>query len=145
MLKEINQVYIPYYKWEDYKNGMWNRNVDNENDLLKKAIYFTGDHKKYGESMNIVVKLWVNTMANSLTNPSINHKAFVGHCAVSYQLSIPEYITRKAWKYLNQKQRDLADWEAEKAIRKWRVLYLNTLKLGKKDVIKNYQMKLQLK
>lgn len=145
MLNHIKQIYIPYYKWEDYKNGMWERNVDNESEKLKTAIEFTGDYKKYGKAMNIVVILWKNTMINSLTNPSINQKAFVGHCAVCYQLSIPEYITRKAWKYLTEKQRNLADWEAEKAIRKWKMSYLNTLKLGKIDVTKNYQMKLQLK
>lgn len=145
MQNQIKQVWIPYYKWEDWKAGMWKRKVEKEDQLLKNAIEFTGNAEEYGNAMHEVVALWSNTMINSLTNKSINQRAFVGQCAVCYKLGIPEYITRKAWRYLTQYQRDLADHEAQKTIDQWKLKYLNTLKTGSQNAIqKEYQMKLQL-
>jgi hypothetical protein len=146
----MRQVYIPYWKWECYKNGMWLK-VDSktEQEMLNAAIEFTGNHILYGEAMRKVVYLWENTMINHLTNRSINRRAFLGHCAVYYKLQIPEYIVRRAWKFLDNKQRILADNEAEKTIKEWEIWYTrklsNTLKCGKKGVIgKEYQTKLLL-
>ncbi len=145
----IKQVWIPYWKWECHKSGMWSK-VDNESQLLKKAIEFTGNHSLYGEWMRVVVWEWKFTMINHLTNKSINRRAFLGHCAVCYKLGIPEYITRKAWKHLTNEQRRLADLEAENTIKEWELWYMtkskNMLNNGRKDVIqKEYQMKLPLK
>lgn len=146
----MKQVYIKYSKWECYKSGMWLRvSKSLEDELLIKAISFTSDHILYGEAMNKVIYKWENTMLNHLTNKSINRRAFLGHCAVFYEIQIPEYIVRKAWSFLSDKERVLADNEAEKAIKKWEIWYArkleNTLKHGKKDVIKmEYQMKLLL-
>lgn len=146
MQKQLKQVWIPYNEWEDYINGMWKKKVDNESELLQKAIEFTSNHSLYGQAMGEVIHAWPRTMINSLTNPSINQRAFVGHCAVCYRLGIPEYIVRKAWKELTDEQRILADHEATKTIKRWKMKYLTTLESGKKDVIqKGYQMKLQMK
>jgi hypothetical protein len=143
MQNQIKQVWIPYYEWEDYLNGMWNKSVNNEPELLAKAIEFTSNHILYGSAMIRVIDAWPKTMINSLTNKSINQKAFVGHCAVSFELGIPEYITRKAWKELTDKQRVLADNEALKAILIWRKKYLTTLKNGNQNVTqKEYQTQL---
>lgn len=114
----IKQVYIPFWEWEDYINGMWRRvSKDEEEKMLLQAIDFTGDHVRYGEAMLKVSQEWPRTMLNSLTNKSINRRAFIGHCAVCYQLKIPEYITRQAWKELTNEQRWLADDIAEKTIK----------------------------
>jgi len=146
----VKRVYIKYWKWECYRSGMWRR-VDNvtSDKMLYDAILFMENHIEYGNAMRNVIYKWNNTMINHLTNKSINRKAFLGHCAVFYKLKIPEYIVRKAWKHLTDKQRYLADNEAEKTIKDWEIWYIrkleNTLKHGKKGVIqKEYQMKLQL-
>jgi hypothetical protein len=114
----IKQVYIPYWEWEDYINGMWLKAPkEQESEMLIKAIEFTGNHIKYGLAMLEVSKKWPKTMLNNLTNQSINRRAFIGHCAVKYKIGIPEYITRMAWKELTDKQRFLADNIAEKTIK----------------------------
>jgi len=69
--------------------------------------------------MKRVVKEWPRTMLNSLTNTSINRRAFLGHCACSVEMNIPEYITRMAWKLLTDKQRYLADKVAQETIDEW--------------------------
>lgn len=116
----IKRIYIHHELWEDYINGMWLKVPQEIEELMVlEAVNFTGDSVKYGSAMKDVLHAWPNTMLNSLTNTSINRRAFLGHCAVNYKLKIPEYITRIAWHLLTEKQRNLADLEAEKNIRLW--------------------------
>lgn len=115
-MKVVKQTYIPYWLWEDYKNGMWAKgNIDD----LQKAIDFTGNYIKYGQAMKDVVEKWPNTMLNTLSNTSVNRRAFLGHCAVSFKLNISENITRLAWGLLTEKQRIEADKQAQSVIDKW--------------------------
>lgn len=117
---KTKRVYIKWYEWEDFQNGMW-RTVGEveENDFLIKAIDFTGDHVRYGNAMKQVVNLWPKTMLHNLTNPSMNKRAFLGHCACCWYFNCPEYITRRAWKELTEEQRFLADKVAQETINKW--------------------------
>jgi len=146
----MRQIYKPYWKWECYKSGMWNKiDLKEENKMLDLAIEFAGNHILYGKAMKDVVFKWENTIENHLTNKSINRRAFLGHCAVFYKHQIPEYIVRRAWKYLTIKQQTSADNIAEQTIKEWELWYtrklMSTLKCGKRDVIEmEYQMKLLL-
>jgi len=116
------------------------------NDCLK----FISDHVLYGKAMRKVVYKWENSMINFLTNKSINRNAYLGQCAVCFELKIPEYIVRKAWKKLSNEQMNLANLEATNTIKEWELWYKKKLQStsinGKKDAIRmGYQMKLQLK
>jgi len=116
----MKQIYIPHTEWEDRVNGMWRKlPKDKEDDMLIKAIEFTGDHVKYGSAMREVSARWIKTMLNSLTNESINRRAFLGHCACQYKIDCPEYIVRMAWKKLTDNQRYLADKVAQQVINNW--------------------------
>lgn len=123
---KIKQRYVPYWEWEDYINGMWGKD-----ERLQEAIEFTGDHIKYGNAMKEVIEAWPRTMLNSLTNISINKRAFLGHCAVCYKLGICESTTRAAWKELTDQQRYDADKVAQETINNWLHDYRN------KQVYKN--------
>ncbi|MES2428287.1 MAG: hypothetical protein V4560_15005 [Bacteroidota bacterium] len=140
------QQWVKYIEWEDWINGMWRKiSPDQEDQLLKLAVNFTGNYIAYRSAMQEVVLKWPKTMINSLSNPSVNKRAFIGHCAVSYRHGIPEYITRKAWFMLTEKQRNLADNEAQKVYNKWKIKYLHTLSSGKSDVTtKAFRMKAQV-
>ncbi len=118
------RIYHHYEKWEDFKAGMWKRCLpEDEKELLEKAIEFTGNHVKYGLAMMRVIREWPLTCEHNLTDNSINHKAFIGHCAVCLQLDIPEYITRLAWSYLNKDQQDKANERAQYAYEMWKLDY----------------------
>ena len=123
---KIKQRYVPYWEWEDYINGMWGKD-----ERLQEAIEFTGDHIKYGNAMKEVIEAWPRTMLNSLTNTSINKRAFLGHCAVCYKLGICESTTRAAWKELTDQQRYDADKVAQETVNNWLHDYRN------KQVYKN--------
>ena len=120
MNKKIKRVYIPYTEWEDFKNGMWSKlPSDNEPEMLLRAIEFTGNWNLYGEAMGDVLTAWPKTILNSLTNASINRRAFLGHCACQFKIGCPEYLTRQAWKELTDRQRFDADSIAQKHIDNW--------------------------
>jgi hypothetical protein len=125
---KIKQVWIPYHLWEDYINGMW-RKVENKDHFLSLAVKFTGNHVLYGQAMREVIFAWPKTMINSLTNPSLNHLAFVGHCACCFKHNFPESIVRQAWGLLSDEQRFLADREAEKAVNHWKEVYKSKFQL----------------
>lgn len=146
---KTNQVFVHYELWEDYHAGMWRKlsNKEEEDHYRQKAIDFTGDHIKYGEAMLLVCRTWHNTCLHNLSNASINRRAFIGHAACALVINCPEYIVRQAWWKLTEKQRILADEQADKAIELWeheRKLR-NTSTYGNRDVIRlGFQMKLRL-
>ncbi len=116
----MKQIYVPYWEWEDWKNGMWRKLPKSEEPaMLKTAIEFTGDWKRYGAAMSEVIVVWPRTMLNTLTNVSVNRRAFLGHCAAQYKINCPEYITRQAWGLLTEQQRREADAVAEKNIKQY--------------------------
>lgn len=120
MKRKINQVWVPYWFWEDWHNGMWNKmEKEQESEMLQKSIEFTGNWLLYGAAMIKVVELWPLTMLNNLTNPSINKRAFLGHCACCMEIGCPEYITRMAWRQLTDRQRFDADEIAQIVIEEW--------------------------
>lgn len=120
----MKQIYHAFIDWECYKNGMWGRvDPDEELDMLNQAIDFTGNHIEYGKAMRRVIEEWPITCEHHLTDKSINRKAHIGHCAVSLQLGIPEYITRMAWGHLTQEQQDKANKQAETAIEEYERTY----------------------
>lgn len=119
--KEMKQIYHHYTKWEDYKFGMYRRvGKKEEQELLKVAIEFTGDHIRYGEAMQEVVEKWVLSSEHNLTDMNINQRAWVGHAAACFKMNLPEYIVRMAWGYLTKDQQDKANNMADKAIEIWK-------------------------
>jgi len=122
MTKQLKRVYHDYRLWEEIAHNMWGEATDPKY-ALEQAIAFTTDHKLYGSHMMRVVKEWPISCENALTDRLINRKAWVGHAAVALALNIPEDITRKAWGYLTDEQRFLANKEAERAIAAWEKSY----------------------
>ena len=131
----MKRIYHPYYNWEEIKAGMWEP-VSNQEEMLQKAIEFTGDHALYGSYMLRVVNEWPISCENSLTSITINRKAWLGHAACAMAIRCPENITRQAWGFLTEEQRILANKQAEEKISIWeRKINLKRIsELGKKDV-----------
>ena len=119
---KIKRVYHPYTEWEEVGLNMWG-DVDNRQEALKKAIKFTSNHELYGSYMQRVITECPISCENALTDPTSNRKAWLGHCSVALALGIPEDITRKAWFYLEDYERLLANKQAERAIQQWEKHY----------------------
>lgn len=122
MQKQVKQVWHPWDKWEEVAHNMWGE-AQGPKAALETAIWFTGDHKLYGSYMALVCKEWPISCENAFTDPYMNHKAWLGHAAVALAHGIPEDITRKAWGYLTDEQKLLANKEAEREVALWRERY----------------------
>ena len=114
----FKRIYHPIWDWEENNYNMWGECQD-RSAMLKKAIAFTGNHKKYGRFMRRVVNEWKYSCENALTDYSLNRKAWLGHAATALALACPEDITREAWGHLSDEQQLLANREAENSIQQW--------------------------
>lgn len=123
MPRQIEQVWHDVRQWEEVAHNMWGDSLDPKADL-ERAIAFTGDHKLYGHYMARVCHEWPVSCENALTDPHLNQKAWLGHAAVALAHGIPEDITRKAWGYLSDEQKHLANAEAEREIELWKERYV---------------------
>ncbi|AID58925.1 hypothetical protein PBI_GAIA_106 [Mycobacterium phage Gaia] len=120
---KLKQVWHPVHQWEEVAHNMWGK-VDDRAAYLEKAIQFTGNHELYGFFMRRVCKEWPISTENAFTDPHLNHKAWVGHAACALAMGCPEDIVRKAWSYLSDEQKLLANSEASAAISDWRRAYI---------------------
>ena len=122
MKKKMKQKFYDYTQWEDYKNGMWSLCEKNKEPiLLQTAIKFTSDASLYGEWMLKIIKEWPITCMQNLSEITPGRRAFIGHCAVSLALNIPEYITRMAWGFLTIEQQNKANQQADYVIQQWEI------------------------
>ena len=117
-VKGLPQVWHPYWAWEEVAHGMWSDVADRQS-MLRQALAFTGDHVQYGHYMQRVIVEFPTGCENALTNPSLNHRAWIGHAACALAINCPEDITREAWGRLTDEQRLLANKQAERAICAW--------------------------
>lgn len=109
---------------------MWG-DIKDEKDWIQKAIEFTSDHQLYGSYMLRVINEWPISCENALTDYNMNRKAWLGHAAVALAIQCPEYIVRKAWKYLTDEQKYLANQQASRAISSWENAYFQDRELSK--------------
>lgn len=116
--EEIPRIWHPYWLWEENKYNMWGH-VEIRYSWLQRAVEFTSDHKLYGKWMMKVVKDWKYSCEHNLSNIESNRRAWLGHAAVAYYMKCPEDIVRAAWAYLDEKQQQAANDEADKAIAYW--------------------------
>lgn len=120
MEKKIHKIWHPFNEWEEYQQGMWRSiNSRHRKMLLQWAINFTGNHKLYGTWMRTVLIEWPISCEQNLSDLNQNRRAWLGHAAVQIAIDIPEDITREAWGHLSDRQRELADKEADATIKEW--------------------------
>lgn len=122
MNTSLRRIYHPHDKWEEYYAGMWRSVYGKEKeDLLKKAIEFTGNAELYGSFMMRVINEWPISCEHNLTCVEMNRQAWIGHAACCLAIGCPEDITRLAWHQLTQKQQDDANAKAAEAIKQWEI------------------------
>ena len=103
-MEVMKQIHKPYYTWECYKNGMFDIDKkQNEDLLIKKSV--------------LVLSKWKNSTDNNLSNKNINRNSWIGQSACSYNHKCPELLTRIAWGNISELQRNKANNIAKKIIK----------------------------
>jgi len=119
MANLMKQVYKHYTLWEDYQNGMYNLNVNNEDYYINKAIELLKNDKLFYRTAKSVLEKWkVSTLIN-LTNKNCNKQAWIGQASCCICYKVPEYLTRIAWSKLTDEERENANKVADRIIYKF--------------------------
>jgi hypothetical protein len=114
------QVFEPYWKWEDFQNGMYE--VPTSRDLpglAAAAKSLLGDATAFESVCRQMVEAWPVAASVNLTNVNANRRAWMGQAACSYHAKVPETATRVAWKELSNDEREAANEAAEMVIHEY--------------------------
>ncbi len=129
------QKFYHYTKWEDFQNGMYDEVKEGRAQRVQKAVKLLSNPKKLYEQMSRVTQEWKIATEQNLTNPSINHQAFLGQTACAIWQNIKEDETREAWGLLTNEQRYKANRIADRVFEEWVNCY-------ERDTEGHYQMTL---
>lgn len=123
MANLMKQVYRHYTMWEDYKNGMYNTSINNEDYYIQKAVEILTNEKLFYRTAKSVLEKWKIASMVNLTNKNCNKQAWIGQASCSICYKVPEYLTRIAWSKLTDEQREAANKIADKIIYKFNQKY----------------------
>lgn len=112
----MNRVYHKYTEWEDFKNGMYDTDNGNYNELLNDAVLLLSNDNLFYETALKVIESWVISTKENLTNINSNRRAWIGQASCCYAYGVSETITRDAWALLTDLQRYNANKVADKII-----------------------------
>jgi len=113
----MEQVYYPYWEWEDYQNGMYDMpNKEKEVGMQEKAMEVLRDPY---DAMLSVINEWTISTYQNLSKQGTNKKSWLGQAACCYKYGIPEHVTRSVWNKLTEEERENANNIAEQIIELW--------------------------
>lgn len=115
------RIYAPYQEWEDWQAGLY-RSVPAPlfEELQTKAATLLASPEGLYYHMQAVVQEWPTATNVVFTNPSRNHRAWLGQAACCHHCTAPEYVTKAAWRTLRPLQQLKANNVADAVIADWR-------------------------
>lgn len=123
----MEQIFHPYEKWEEYHAGMWRTLGGKDRDVMAVAVYEFMRGECFYAAMKRVTSEWTYSCEQNLTNGSINRVAWLGQAAACLALGCPEDLTRIVWHTLTDRERAVADDEADAAIFEWERKHLEKI------------------
>lgn len=110
----IKQVFAPYTEWEDWRNGMYRdvSKADHER-LVGLAAMLLSDTDALLDAMNATVNEWRVSAAVNLTDPTKNHRPWLGQAACCYVHQCTEVAVREAWNTLDSRVQAEANNQAD--------------------------------
>lgn len=116
----INQLYYPYYLWEDYKYSFYETISGKiREEKLESCLKMFNSEELTIEYMEKVINEWYYSCRINFTNPSINKIAYLGQSACALFDNIPNTVTMEGWGLLSQDVRDRSNLIAKQKIDKW--------------------------
>jgi hypothetical protein len=116
----VSQVFYHYTELEEHPAGLWRITKPDERERYIDASYrLMRNPKRFLEAMLRAVKEWPKSMEASMTTPSLNQRAWMGHAGCCIAVGSPEDLTRLGWHRLTPKQQDKANAAADEAIEFW--------------------------
>lgn len=115
----MKQIFHHYTLWEDYQNGMYEEQKEGRAERVQQAVFLLTHADLLYTMMANVTRLWKHATEQNLTNPNVNHQAFLGQAACNLYAGIKEDETREAWGLLTETQRHEANKVADRVFSEW--------------------------
>lgn len=78
----MRQIFAPYWEWEDFKNGMYETPLKQDEQIhINNAVILLSDTKMFLSVCKLVLLHWKTAASVNLTNPSCNRRAWIGQLA----------------------------------------------------------------
>tara|TARA_R110002012_G_C11656931_1_gene611817 strand:- start:2821 stop:3228 length:408 start_codon:yes stop_codon:yes gene_type:complete len=125
---EINRVYHPWEKWEDYKCGFYD-NVSGKNKtfMIDKVVELFSNPDLTRKYMSKATKEWFFSCEHNLTNNGLNKVAYIGQAASCLYASIPSTVTMEAWSKVPKEFQIIADSIATEVLKDWESFHIQVL------------------
>lgn len=131
MPRKIEQVWHPYWLWEDWKAGMYAKPMmsmvetgETKDERMQKCINLLTNQEEFYRVAKHVTSEWIYACEHNLTNYGMNRIAYIGQASCCYEYGITEEEVRSAWAYLTDKERAEANATAQKVIEEWEDDYI---------------------
>ena len=130
----IERIYHPWNLWEDYESGFYNNFSGKEKQsMIDKAVEMFSSKELTRENMDKVIKTWVLSCEQNLTNNGMNKVAYIGQAACCIYAGIPATVTMEAWSSVSKENQDVANQVAEEILKEWEIIHIQVLKQKSSD------------
>lgn len=112
----------PWYDLEEFQpdGGMWSiPKADSRQSHIQAAEQLMANPDEFRQSMRQAIEEWPRSTSVALGNPSMNHKAWLGHAGCYLGVGSPEETTRLGWHNLDEGEQLEANQAASDVIAEW--------------------------
>lgn len=114
------------YAWHELEEnlphgGMWKiPEPSRRAAYIVRAAELMVDVDAFIKAMRRALKEWPKSVAQALTTPGMNHRAWLGHAGCFLATGSPEETTRLGWHELDAAEQYAANAAADQVISEWR-------------------------
>lgn len=130
----MRKKYHSFEKWEAHKNGMYALSTSDEWGKLVSSRELLATPSDLRVAMYRVLKEWKYSVEENMTDRSMNRQAFLGQCACCIEFGTPDYLTKMAWRLLEDNHRIEANRVADEIIQIFDRAYLSNPKTWQKNI-----------
>jgi hypothetical protein len=113
----------PWHELEEYlpRGGMWATPSPGQRPtFIYESSRLMADPPRFYRSMLRALDQWPRSVAQALTTPGLNQRAWLGHAGCFLETGSPEETTRLGWHELDEAEQYGANLAADDAIAEWR-------------------------
>ena len=115
--------HYPWHEMEEYHpdGGMWSIPAQGDRQgFIRAAEALMVNPEAFRDAMRRALNEWPRSVSVALTNPSMNHRAWIGHAGCYLATGSPEETTRLGWHLLDEGEQLTANETADAVITEWR-------------------------
>ena len=116
------RVHYPWHQLEEHQEdgGMWKIPAAGERSQFADAAeQLMANPDAFRDAMRRALHEWPRSVSVALTNPSLNHRAWIGHAGCYLATGSPEEATRLGWHQLDEGEQAAANAAADDVIEEW--------------------------